>query len=188
MNEITTQDLFDGILTHVRVQGGPGECKSYNSEDRDGYRCVKGIWMADSIGNVSESESFNFIEKCIEYRIGRSLTSNERDIFDILEAAYETYMDFLLATGYLTRRDRKLIKQANKISEVRKRVRYTPDARFMPPLFEPVAERVAKKFNLKYAPPNELPLMSPLKVKDCNPHLYSECKKLALLLAKEQSS
>jgi hypothetical protein len=164
---ITTQQLFDGILTHIRVQGGHGTSTGYNTERSDGCRCVKGIWMSEeALSSLKGTHEWWLSPKkvysAIEGNIKRELTQAEVIMFDILEKAYERPSNSIW--GHY---DSSLPKA---------------EYRYMPEAFESTAKLVAKKLKLRYTEPNQLPLQEPLEIKEINPYL---AKKVKLYLLKK---
>jgi hypothetical protein len=147
----------------------------YDTMENDGCKCVKGIWGA------SEFREGDW-EQRISYFIARELSKNEEDIFNILEAAYES--DTVRLRANFCSSFLKSICLPDSIWEEARQAcvkflrgnKPNPANRYMPPLFEPTAKIIAEELGLKYAPPNELPLQTPLKVKEYNPYLAEEIR------------
>jgi len=173
---ITTQNLFDVILTHIRVQGGHGPERGYDTTKEDCCMCVKGIWGAHT-GGPSE-----WVRE-IGLSITRELTRKEISMFDQLEDAYETH--FLSPNQYLTNMQDSFYKQFENLKQIlthqfwlneditRHQVRYEV------PYFEETAQKLAQDLGLKYVTPPKLPLQPSIKLKRMNKYLYEELKKLA---------
>lgn len=151
---ITTQNLFDGILTHIRVQGGHGIGMGYDSTAIDGCKCVKGVWHGLRVLGT-------YWVPGVEDTIGRSLTPKEIVMFDVLEASYENMREYneFVYNGILPSPQ--------------------PNDRYMPSEFESTAEKIADSLSIKYTPPNQLPTQQLLKVKQL-PNMLTNDIKIAI--------
>lgn len=188
--EITTQQLFDVILTHIRIQRGHGCCVGYDTSSVDGCKCIKGIWISQetkekvALGQLDWRDGL----KQIEFTINRKLTDNERLMFNVLEAVYENsaylFLHGLYHVGIPIDIERYKPDLHDYFKDIRSAERRGDTSfRTMSPLFEPVAKELAKQLGLKYTEPTAFPWEAGFELKEINEIAYRESVK-----AKEQKN
>lgn len=153
---LSTQELFDKVISHVRNQGGHGSCYGYITV-LDNCKCIKGSLMKNKIyrtykEHMLNADIDNFVGVhlyVIEESINRQLTRDEKIILHHLERAYEGNVS-QIAYDVFTDADFTDSERLQEIDYKIKLCSLTPEDRLFPPLFEKVAKRLAEIFDLKY--------------------------------------